>query len=141
MVIAHYQSFQDLDNIERQVDQVFYEPEVLGSSNPQVPAIKMQEKEDAIVIKVILPTLEERSLEMQVTAESIVLSGYLYYPSQTPQSPSQPGSQSGKISQKFRKIIALPQPIYSPGIKSNYLNGILTLILPKTVKSSTHCES
>ncbi|MEB3283507.1 MAG: Hsp20 family protein [Lyngbya sp.] len=131
MVLTHYQSFQDLENIERQVDQVFNEPDLCGNANLQGPVIQMQESEDQIVIKAILPTLEENSLEMQVTPESIVLSGNLYYPQQTTQSPSQPLQ-----FQKFRKVIALPQAILPQGRKFNYFNGILTLILPKAVESA-----
>ena len=138
MVLTHYQSFQDLENIDPQVDQVFNEPELLGNTNFNIPVIKIQEKEQIIVIKVILPTLEENSLEMQVTAESIVLSGNLYYFSKTQKSPDQ---TVVKNSQKFRKIIALPQPILSGGIKSDYFNGILTLILPKAVESPAYCQS
>ncbi|EAW34008.1 Hsp20/alpha crystallin family protein [Lyngbya sp. PCC 8106] len=138
MVLTHYQSFQELENIDRQVDQVFNEPELLGNTNFQVPVIKMQEKEEIIVIKVILPTLEENSLEMQVTAESIVLSGKLY---DLPKTQKMPSQTVVKNSQKFRKIIALPQPIRSAGIKSDYFNGILTLLLPKVVESPAYCES
>ncbi|WP_413167218.1 Hsp20/alpha crystallin family protein [Capilliphycus salinus ALCB114379] len=136
MVLTHYQSFQDLENIDRQVDQVFNEAELGGNSNFQSPAIQLQETEDEIVIKAILPTLEENSLEMQVTRESIVLSGNLYYPKQTIESPP----ETAKF-QKFRKVIALPQAIVRQGITSNYFNGILTLILPKAVESANNSQS
>ena len=134
MVLTHYQSFQDLENIQRQVDQVFNEADLGGNSNPQSPVIQIQETEDRIVIKAILPTADENSLEMQVTDESVVLSGQLYYPQQPSASPSQPLK-----SQRFRKVIALPKPIAPQRTQSDYLNGILTLILPKAVHSQIPC--
>ncbi|KKD39650.1 MAG: Hsp20 family protein [Limnoraphis robusta] len=127
MVLKHYQSFQDQEDIGRQVHQVFNQPEQWGNSHPQVPVIKLNEAEDTIVVKAIIPSLDEKSLEMQVTPESIVLSGNLYHRQRQTESPS----NERKFSQKFRKVIALPQPILTPDIKTNYVNGILTLILPK----------
>ncbi len=127
MVLIHYQSFHDQDDIVRQVNQVFNEPEPLGNSSFQVPVVQFNEAENTIIVKAIIPTLDEKSLEMQVTPESIVLSGNFDH--RQGSASSQPNER--KCSQKFRKVIALPQPIRTPDIKTNYVNGILTLILPK----------
>lgn len=127
MVLIHYQSFHDQDHIGRQVNQVFNEPEPLGNSSFQVPVVQFNEAENTIIVKAIIPTLDEKSLEMQVTPESIVLSGNFDHR----QGSASSQSNEQKFSQKFRKVIALPQPIRTPDIKTNYVNGILTLILPK----------
>ncbi|MEL7038594.1 MAG: Hsp20/alpha crystallin family protein [Cyanobacteria bacterium J06592_8] len=129
MIITHHRSFQDLETVDCQVAQVFNEAEFRGSTNSQLPVIKMQTAKEEIVIKAILPNLDEKSLEMQVTEESIVLSGHLS------------STQSNTQYKKFRRVIALPQPVLREDIKSTYINGILTIVLFKVVESFNSSET
>ncbi|MDY7024319.1 MAG: Hsp20/alpha crystallin family protein [Cyanobacteriota bacterium] len=129
MIITNHRSFQDLETVDCQVAQVFNEAEFLGSGDSQLPVIKTQVTQEEITIKALLPNLEEKSLEIQVTEESIVLSGHLY------------STQNNTQYKKFRQVIALPQPVLCGNIKSTYVNGILTLVLCKAGESFSSSET
>lgn len=132
MVLMHHQTFQDLEQISCQIDQVLDRSETVSEdsivSTPKIPVIEFNETSEFFILKVMIPGLEQDDLNLQLTRESIIISGDFKHQFQNEYQKNLTQQDS---SQKFRKVIALPIPIATEKVSSDYTNGILTLVLPK----------
>ncbi len=132
MVWMHHRTFQDLEQISCQIDQVLDQPETLSedsvTSAHKIPVIELNHTSECLFLKVMIPGLEQDDLNLKLTRESIIISGDLKHQFQNEYQKNLTQQDS---SQKFRKVIALPVPIATEQVSSDYTNGILTLILPK----------
>ncbi len=124
MVLTHHQTFQDLEKISCQINQV----EDREISTHKIPVIEFNNTSESLSLKVMIPGLERDHLNLQLTRESIIISGDLKHQFQDE---SYNHLTEQHSSQKFRKVIALPDPVEKEQVSSDYTNGILTLILPK----------
>ena len=132
MVLMHHQTFQDLERISCQIDQVLDRSEAglenSGISTHKIPVIELNNTSESLSLKVMIPGLERDDLNLKFTRESIIISGDLKHQFQDEDYENLKPEDS---SQKFRKVIALPDPVEKEQVSSDYRNGILTLILPK----------
>jgi HSP20 family protein len=91
-------------------------------------AAELHETEDAVHIKLELPGMEAKDLDVQVTAEAIAISGERKSKTQTEDNGV---SRSEFRYGKFRRVIPLPTRIQNTNVGAEYKDGILNLTLPK----------
>jgi HSP20 family protein len=96
--------------------------------------LKYHETPEAIQLKLEIPGIEAKNLDVHVTASAVSISGKR-------QSEFQSEEKSVTRSEfrygQFRRFIPLPMPIQNDKVQADYKNGILSLILPKVEAEKT----
>jgi HSP20 family protein len=107
-----------------------------------VPSAEMKETPEEIHLKLEIPGLEAKDLDIEVTEQSVSISGERKSETKT--------EEQGMVRSEFRygkfqRIIPLPSRIKNDTVHADYKDGILTLTLPKaeeekhkSVKVSVH---
>ena len=93
-----------------------------------VPAAELDETPEAIHLKLEVPGMEAKDLDVQVTAEAVAISGERRYESK---SEDKGMTRSEFRSGSFRRVIPLPARIQNDSVEAEYKNGVLHLNLPK----------
>ncbi|MBD2360922.1 Hsp20/alpha crystallin family protein [Anabaena minutissima FACHB-250] len=132
MALIHWNPLQELNTIQRQLNHIFEDEmlntTILDRTVAKVPAAELQETEDAVYLKLELPGMEAKDIDLQVTDKAVYISGERK--SQTK------AEDKGKIKSefhygKFQRVIPLPTRIQNTNVKAEYKDGILNLMLPK----------
>jgi HSP20 family protein len=130
MTVVRWQPFREIQNIHRQFDSLFDE---LVSSNSKsnlnwIPAVELQDTDTNVVLRAQLPGIEGKDLDVQVTADLVVIAGERHQ--QTKE--EKPGYFRSEFRYgKFKRAIPLPVRIQNDRVEANFKDGILTLTLPK----------
>ncbi len=130
MAIIRFQPlFNDIELIRRQMDQIF--DNMVGSvqgSETWQPAIELKEADDELVLRVELPGIEGKDLDVQVRRDAVVISGETTVEkTENKETYIRSEFRYGK----FQRAISLPVPIQNDQVKANFTNGVLTLNMPK----------
>jgi HSP20 family protein len=130
MAIIRFQPlFNDIELIRRQMDQIF--DNMVGSvqsSEAWQPAIELKEADDELVLRVELPGIEGKDLDVQVRRDAVVISGETTVEkTENKETYIRSEFRYGK----FQRAISLPVPIQNDKVKANFTNGVLTLNMPK----------
>ncbi len=129
--LMRWEPFRELDSLQREMNRLFdHFGHQTGemTSTSFVPAAELHETEEAIHIKLELPGMEAKDLDVQVTAEAISISG---------ERKSEIKSEENGVTRsefrygKFRRVIPLPARIQNTNVGAEYKDGILNLTLPK----------
>jgi HSP20 family protein len=133
MALVHWNPWQEINTLQRQFDRLFEElfsSATAGFGNiAKVPAAEISETEDAVHLKLEVPGMEAKDLDVQVTETAVSISGDRK--SETKQ------EENGKTRSefyygKFQRVIPLPVRIQNTNVTAEYKDGILNLTLPKT---------
>ncbi|MBW4558935.1 MAG: Hsp20/alpha crystallin family protein [Trichormus sp. ATA11-4-KO1] len=132
MTLVRWNPWQEINNLQRQINRLFDEdmlPATFAERNlTRFPAAELQETEEAIHLKLELPGMEAKDLDIQVTEKAVYISGERKSESKT--------EDKGVIKSefnygKFQRVIPLSTRVQNTNVKAEYKNGILTLMLPK----------
>lgn len=132
MALIRWEPFREVDNLQREMNRMF---DSLSSANrgenlgiSYMPAAEMQETADAIHLKLEVPGLEAKDLDVQVTAEAVSISGERKSETKT----EEKGVTRSEFRYgKFQRVIPLSTRIQNDKVQAEYKNGVLTLTLPK----------
>lgn len=131
MAIRRWEPFREIDTLQREMnrllDSVATTPEGERSGR-FIPPAEMHETPEAIHLRVELPGMEAKDLDVQVTAEAVAITGDRKFESQTEESGF---TRSEFHYGKFQRVIPLPVRIQNEKVNAEYKNGILNLTLPK----------
>jgi HSP20 family protein len=136
MALVRWEPFQEADTLRREMDRLFdsfLTPAVKGNGGRTqglsfVPAAEMTETPEAIQLKVEIPGLEAEDLNLEVTVDSVSISG---------ERKSESKTEEGGITRtefrygKFHRVIPLPVNIDNNNVTAEYKDGVLNLTLPK----------
>ena len=132
MRIVPYSPFRELDTMQRQMNRLFdnlagFTEEGLTPSF--APAAELQETDEALHLKLEVPGLESKDINVEVTADAVSISGERKSETRT--------EEKGMLRSEFRygqfqRVIPLPTRIQNNNVEAEYKNGILHLTLPKT---------
>jgi HSP20 family protein len=112
------------DSLHRQVHRLLNE--LVGPSVPHTPAIAMEVREQAVVLKAELPGVAAENLDIQVTPQAVAIAGH--YAHRTPESgPYHSELRSGS----FRRTVNLPVTVQYDQVDAVFQDGILVLTLPR----------
>lgn len=162
-----WQPWQDVENVRNQLDQLFEEMtpiarETFVQQRPvRVPPIELLGTDIDLILKVELPGLEGKDLDIQVTREAVSIKGALVQtinPVDTVQTTEQADGltdaetsveplaktpaprlyRSEFRTQTFHRVVPLPVEVDNENVHAEFKNGILTLTLPKLVRDRHH---
>ncbi|MHC5819131.1 MAG: Hsp20/alpha crystallin family protein [Nostoc sp.] len=133
MLVRRYNPWQELNTLERHINGLFGDTRVssarLEKGLIRVPAAELQETDDAIHLKLELPGLEAKDLDIQVTEDAVHISGERKSQTQTENNGT---TKSEFYYGKFQRVIPLSARIQNTNVTADYKDGILNLTLPKS---------
>jgi HSP20 family protein len=130
--IERWEPFHELEILQREMNRVFERMMPRGNGGtmavPFMPSAEMYETPEEIRLKIEVPGLEPKDLNVEVTEDEVSISGERQSETKT--------EEKGMIHSelrygKFERVIPLPTPIQMENVKSEYKNGVLYLTLPK----------
>ncbi len=138
MALIRWEPFREMDILRRQMDQLFSEltaAEQRGNSDISssqrtawVPAAELHDNGSELLLRVEIPGVEGKDLDVQVTQEAVSIAGEHRYEKRS--------QSNGKVHSEFRygnfnRVIPLPSKVQNQQVKADLKDGILTLTLPK----------
>lgn len=134
MALIRWEPFREVESLQREMNSLF---DTLMPRTAQgtitaepgfIPAAEMHETPNAIELKVEVPGMEANDLDVQVTAESVSISGER----KTEKKIAEKGMTRSEFRYgRFQRIIPLPTRIQNDQVQAEYTNGVLRLTLPK----------
>lgn len=132
MRLVPYSPFREIEAMQRQMNRLF--DNLVGFTEESyntsfIPAAEIQETDQDLHLKLEVPGLEPKDLNVEVTADSVSISGERKSESRT--------EENGMVRSEFRygkfqRVIPLPTRIQNNNVRAEYKDGILHLTLPKT---------
>lgn len=131
MALIRWQPFQEIESLQRDMNRLF---DRLTTSNGDgfgtgfAPAAELQDTSDAIHLKLEIPGMDVKDIDVQVSAEAVSISGERKEETKT--------EEKGMTRTEFRygklqRVIPLPARVQNTDVKAEYKNGVLQLTLPK----------
>jgi len=131
-MLVRWHPLQEIEDVRRQFDRLFRDVVTLeqdAKKGEWIPASELRDDGEYLTLRVSLPDIAAKDLDIQVTKDSLSIAGER--PLQV-KDDSKNGYYWSEISYgKFRRVFALPVAIANEEVKADYNNGILTLTLPK----------
>ncbi len=134
MVLIRWQPFQEVETLHRQMNQMFNElmASERQSATSWQPAIELQDTEDNLVLRLEIPGVDGKDIDIHVTREAVAISGEHRFEKET--------QEKGFFRSEFRygnfqRVVPLPVPIQNDQVKADFKNGVLTLTMPKVTEA------
>ncbi len=132
MRLVPYSPFREIEAMQRQMNRLFDNLVGLtedGYNTSFIPAAEIEETEQALHLKLEVPGLDPKDLNVEVTANAVSISGERKSATRT--------EEQGMVRSEFRygkfqRVIPLPTRIQNNNVQAEYKDGILHLTLPKT---------
>jgi HSP20 family protein len=134
MALIRWQPFQEVETLHRQMNQMF--DELMASERQSAtswqPAIELQDTEDNLVLRLEIPGVDGKDIDIHVTREAVAISGEHRFEKKT----QEKGFFRSEFRYgKFQRVIPLPVPIQNDQVKADFKNGVLTLTMPKVTEA------
>ncbi|MBF2073197.1 MAG: Hsp20/alpha crystallin family protein [Synechococcales cyanobacterium C42_A2020_086] len=133
MALVRWEPFREIETLQRQMNRLFDElmPTVRETGNgiAFVPPAEMEETPDAIHLKLEIPGIDAKDLDVQVSAESVSITGERKSETKTEE---QGMTRTEFRYGKFQRMIPLPARVQNNNVQAEYKDGILKLTLPKS---------
>ncbi|AFZ03562.1 Hsp20/alpha crystallin family protein [Calothrix sp. PCC 6303] len=123
-MLVRYNPWADMTAMQRQLESLF---EDLQTPVFRTPAVELHETEDAINLKLELPGIEAKDIDIEVTENAVKVFAER-------QSEAKSDTRSEFYYGKFQRVIPLKTKVQNTAVKAEYKDGILNLTLPKTVE-------
>jgi len=132
MPLIRWEPFREIDSLQKEMNRLFESlsptPADERGSLSFIPAAEMTDTEDAIHLKLEIPGIDPKDLDIQVGAESISISGERKSESKT----EEKGVTRTEFRYgQFRRVIPLPVRVQNNNVSADYKDGVLNLVLPK----------
>lgn len=126
MTLLRWQPISEMETLRRQMDRIFGEMISVNNEAQATwqPAIELQDTAESLILRIMLPGIEAKDLDIRVTGEAVAISG-----EHRPQEYLRSEFRYGK----FQRVIALPVAVQNDRVNAELKDGILTLTLPKVV--------
>ena len=134
MAIVRYNPWHEMNSLQRQLNHLFND----ALSNERwndfgnwsnFPAAEITEKDDAFHLKLELPGIEAKDLDIQVMADRVAIAGERKEQTESEENGT---TRSEFRYGKFQRVIPLPARIQNTDVTAEYKDGILNLTLPKS---------
>jgi HSP20 family protein len=134
MALVRYNPWHEMNSLQRQLNHLF--EDALTNDNwgdfgnfSKVPAAELTETDDAVHLKLEVPGMEAKDLDVQVMSDRVAISGERKSETKT--------EENGRTRSEFRygkfsRVIPLPVRIQNTNVTADYKDGILNLTLPKS---------
>jgi HSP20 family protein len=121
MAIVRYNPWAEMNTIQRQLDRLFTD---VQTSEFRTPAAELTETEEALHLKLELPGMEAKDVDIEVTANAVKVVAER-------KTEHQEGTRSEFYYGKFQRVIPLRTKVQNTNVTAEYKDGILNLTLPK----------
>ena len=133
MALIRRQPFQEVDSLQRDMNRLF-DRFITNNNNEEnitstfAPAAEIKDMSDAIYLKLEVPGIDAKDIDVQVSAEAVSISGERKEETKT--------EEKGMTRTEFRygrfqRVIPLPARVQNTKVTADYQNGVLQLTLPK----------
>ncbi len=131
--IEPVEPFREIDTLQRQMNRLFEQLTPTTNDGESigfgfVPSAELEETDDAIYLKLEVPGLEAKDINVEVTTDSVSISGERKSETKTKENGV---ARSEFRYGKFQRVIPLPSQIQHEKVEAQYKDGILKLRLPK----------
>lgn len=134
MLMRSWQPFTEIETMRQQLDKVFDQLATTkdNSEATWMPAVEFVDAGENFVLKVQLPGIDPKDIDVQVTREAISISGERRYEN----TDEKPGYVRSEFRYgKFHRVLTLPAHIQNDSVQAEYKDGILMLTLPKVAEA------
>lgn len=137
MALIRWQPYREVNSLRQQLDRLF--DDVLAPISvaqqdwfPAAPAAELSETEEALLLKLEVPGMDPKDLNVEVTEQAVSISGER----KSEETHEENGTTRSEFRYgKFQRVIPLPTRVQNTKVEAQYKDGILTLTLPKTEES------
>ncbi|MEM1241631.1 MAG: Hsp20/alpha crystallin family protein [Cyanobacteria bacterium P01_H01_bin.26] len=138
MALVRWNPNREIDSLQREMNRLFDDVFTLSPHQNGIsgftPAVEIEERDDLYHLRLEVPGINKDDLDIQVTSETISISGERRTSSQT--------EEDGVTRSEFRygsfsRVVSLPGRIDHQNVAANYSDGILSLTLPKAEEEKT----
>jgi HSP20 family protein len=132
MALIRWEPFREIEGLQREMNRLFesLSPAEAGPVNgiTFMPAAEMHETPNSIELKLEIPGLEAKDIDVRVTEQAVAISGERQSQTKT----EERGMTRSEFRYgKFQRVIPLPARVQNDQVKADYQNGVLSLSLPK----------
>ena len=133
MIVRYWQPLREVDTIRRQMDRLLDDLVETNSDRLSwTPAVELKDTGEVFVLKVQLPGVNEKDLDIQVTKDTVKITGEHHRELQNQEN----GYYRSEFRYgKFSRMVRLPIAVHNDQVQANCNNGILSLTLPKVVEA------
>ncbi len=123
---------REMENLQHEMNRLFDRWMHTGNGENKgfgfIPSVEMEETDEAVQLKLEIPGLEAKDLNVEVTDDAVSIKGERKSESKT--------EEKGMIRSEFHygsfaRVIPLPAHVQNDKVTAEYKNGILNLSLPK----------
>ena len=134
MTLVRYNPWQEMNALQRKLNSLF--DDALTSDNwsnfgnlSKIPAAEITETDGALHLKLEVPGIEAKDLDIQVMTDRVAIAGERKSETKTEENGR---TRSEFHYGKFQRVIPLPAHIQNTNVTADYKDGILSLTLPKS---------
>ncbi|HLO86796.1 MAG TPA: Hsp20/alpha crystallin family protein [Nostocaceae cyanobacterium] len=130
--IERLDPFRDIDTLQRQINRLF--ERMLPTDGGErvglvfVPLAELEETDEALNLKLEVPGIDPKDINVEVTADSVSITGERKSETTTER---EGYTRSEFRYGRFQRIIPLPTTVQNDQVRADYKDGILRLTLPK----------
>ena len=137
--LGRWEPLRELESLQSRMNRLFERMMPIGNGERRelgfVPSAEMEETAEELLLKIEIPGLEAKDLDLEVTEQSVLIKGERKSETKT--------EEKGMVRTefhygKFERLIPLPAHIQTNNVKAEYKNGILHLTLPKVEAEKRH---
>jgi HSP20 family protein len=148
MVLVRYNPWQDMSSFQRQLNRLF--DDALTTTNrdgfnnlAKMPAAEITETDDALYLKLEVPGMEAKDIDIQVMVDRVAIVGERKSETRSEGNGRTREDAMFEVASnisavrsefrygKFQRVIPLAARIQNTNVTAEYKNGILSLTLPK----------
>ena len=128
MTIVRYNPWAEMNALQRQIDRMF---EDVQAPVYKTPAAELTETDDALHLRLELPGIEAKDVDIEVTENAVKVIAERKADTQT----EDKGQTRSEFHYgKYQRVIPLKVRVKNTEVIAEYKDGILNLVLPKTVE-------
>ncbi len=134
MALIRWEPFREVESLQKEMNRLFdlLVPTDVGDGEKMglsfIPAAEMTETPEAVQLKLEIPGMEAKDLNLEVTADSLTINGERKSEIKT----EEEGFTRTEFRYgKFHRVIPLPVRVDNNNVTAEYKDGILNLTLPK----------
>lgn len=134
MALIRWEPFREVESLQKEMNRLLDRivPTDVGNGEKVglsfIPAAEVTETPEAVQLKLEIPGMEAKDLNVEVTADSLTINGERKSEIKT----EEEGFTRTEFRYgKFHRVIPLPARVDNNNVNAEYKDGILNLTLPK----------
>jgi len=95
--------------------------------------VELEDKVDEIVVRAEAPGFDPKDLEVEIRDATLILHALKEKKSEIKEKAEkkEEKKETEYLREEFREVIELPSPVMADKVTAKYVNGVLTVVLPK----------